>query len=139
MTAPDFIWLGSLRTSGGETFGICGVGRHEAGGTEFVRRDPAVLAELPEVKAEVRKALEGAAPWAKLGVAVMEGWPDGFGDIDGFQMQDMAEASGVLVAVPGGFNPEEHDDNGESEPGDPYFFIIKRPALISAEPKDATE
>jgi hypothetical protein len=84
------------------------------------------------VAAEVRKALEGAAPWAKLGVAVMEDWPDGIGDIDGFQMQDMAEASGVLVAVPGGFNPDEHDGNGESEPGDPWFFMIKHPALIPA-------
>lgn len=72
-------------------------------------------------------ALEKSTPWAKLGMAVMERWPDEFGDIDGVELQDMAEASGVLVAVPGGFDPDEHDGNGEAEPGDPWFFIVKRP------------
>lgn len=63
--------------------------------------------------------------WARLGMAVMQDWPEG-GDIDGFTLQDMAVKAGVLKAVPGGFDPENHIDvNGDAEAGDSWFTIIK--------------
>ena len=68
-------------------------------------------------------------PWAKLGMAVMQGWPEG-GDIDGFDLQVMAEKAGVLIAVDGGFDPAiHHDPMGDAEAGDDWFQIIKRPVL----------
>ena len=52
---------------------------------------------------------------------LMRGWPDD-GGIDGFNLQDMAEKHGLLRAVPGGFDPDVHDDMGWGlEPGDRWF------------------
>lgn len=59
MTAPDFIWAYNERQLG-YSFTAKGPQPHFAG-VEFVRRDPAVLAELPEVKALVAAAVMDAA------------------------------------------------------------------------------
>ena len=73
--------------------------------------------------------IEQLLPWAKLGMAVMQSWPEG-GDIEGFDLQVVAEKVGVLNAVDGGFNPAiHHDPNGDAEAGDDWFQIIKRPVL----------
>lgn len=70
--------------------------------------------------------IEDLKAWAKLGMAVMQDWPEG-GDIDGFCLQNMAVEAGVLKAVPGGFDPEEHIDvNCDAEAGDDWFTVIKR-------------
>lgn len=68
-------------------------------------------------------------PWAKVGMAVMQGWPE-TGDIEGFDLQVIAEKAGVLIAVDGGFDPAiHHDPMGDAEAGDDWFQIIKRPVL----------
>lgn len=84
-----------------------------------------------ETMQDITAERDALLPWAKLGHAVMEGWPE-LGDIDGFGLQDMAEAAGVLVAVPGGFDPEHHEDTigVDVEPGDPWFEIIRAPAAL---------
>lgn len=89
------------------------------------------LAEMVGAVAYVPQSeVDRLRAWAKLGMAVMGGWPDSFGDIDGFDLQDMAEKSGVLVRVPGGFNPNVHDWSDDVEPGDDWFTIIpKAPAM----------
>ena len=93
----------------------------------------AMIAERAALRAEVERLL----PWAKLGRAVMDGWPD-YGDLDGGQLQDLAEKAGVLVPVEGGYNPEIHGDadyNG-AEPGDEWFMMIPAPAALGD--KDAS-
>jgi hypothetical protein len=85
-----------------------------------------ILAHAP---ADDLAEVEALRKWAALGMAVMEGWPEG-GDLDGFQLQEMAEKAGVLYPVPGGFDPAVHTDQyGGAEPGDDWFMIIPRAAL----------
>ena len=49
MNAPDRIWATGGNKGGdwGSRNGLC----HTFGGTEYIRRDPGVLAALPEIKA----------------------------------------------------------------------------------------
>jgi hypothetical protein len=63
MTAPDFIWAWKEDQGDVWTGEWAPVGDKNAPyeAQEFVRRDPAVLAELPEVKTLVAVAVEGAA------------------------------------------------------------------------------
>ena len=59
--------------------------------------------------------------WEAFGKAVMENWP--LGDVDGFELQELAVKHSVISEVPGGFNPDIHqgcDDYG-AEPGDQWF------------------
>ena len=81
----------------------------------------------------IRAMVQRLRPWARLGVAVMEGWPDTLGNIDGFELQDMAVGAGVLRDVPGGFDPARHvDDLGVCpERGDPWLEIIRRPSAAA--------
>lgn len=73
--------------------------------------------------------IEQMLPWVKLGVAVMQDWPEVV-DIEGHWLQDVAEEAGVLIAVDGGFDPAiHHDPMGDAEAGDDWFQIIKRPVL----------
>jgi hypothetical protein len=59
MTAPDFIWAYNERQTG---YGFVAKGpQTHFQGVEYVRRAPAVLAELPEVKALIAAAVDGAA------------------------------------------------------------------------------
>lgn len=69
--------------------------------------------------------------YARLGAAVMEFWPEA-ADIDIGDLQDMAIKAGVLKAVPGGFDPEEHEDTCGygAEPGDEWFMRIPVPKAI---------
>ena len=78
------------------------------------------------------KERDALTPWAKLGVSVMENWPD-YGDIDGWELQDMAVKAGVLTEVEGGFDPEVHDDTQGvfPEPGDQWFIIRSTPATLA--------
>ena len=58
--------------------------------------------------------------WEACGKDIMSQWPHG--DIDGFDLQDIAEKHNVIVPIPGGYDPEKHgDDEWGAEPGDPYF------------------
>ena len=60
--APDFIWVTKPPTL--LAYGLAHVHKM-TNSTEFVRRDPAVLAELPEVKAMLAAAVERAAEIVK--------------------------------------------------------------------------
>lgn len=53
--------------------------------------------------------------------AIMEFWP--MGDVDGGDLQEIAIRCGIIAPVPGGFDPEEHEDEVGygAEPGDPWF------------------
>lgn len=85
----------------------------------------AAIARAEALEAERAKLL----PWARLGVAAMEGWPE-TGDIDGFMLQDMAVNCGVLKEIPGGYDPEQHFDSVGVGPerGDPWFEIVAVPS-----------
>lgn len=78
-----------------------------------------LAAEVQRLRAQV----ERLRPWAKLGEAIMEDWPEF--SLDAFDLQEVAVASGVLLPVPGGFDPAVHADLGYSlEPGDDYFTLV---------------
>lgn len=63
MTAPDFIWVDFFEEP---TSAWCGDAfSTDSGDVAYVRRDPAVLAELPEVKAMIAAAVERAAKIAE--------------------------------------------------------------------------
>lgn len=55
---------------------------------------------------------------------VMAVWP--WGDLDGFDLQDIALAHKLIIPAEGGYNPdlhgidEEYEDMG-GEPGDEYY------------------
>jgi hypothetical protein len=87
------------------------------------------IARIEALQAERDRLL----PWARLGAAVMEGWPE-YGDLDGWQLQDAAEKAGVLVEVPGGFDPEIHEDTVgiDVQPGDDWFMILNQPAVLAS-------
>lgn len=60
--------------------------------------------------------------------AIMEHWP--MSDVDGADLQELAVKFGIIAPIPGGFDPEEHDDEVGygAEPGDPWFqFTYGRP------------
>jgi len=39
----------------------------------------------------------------------MDYWPEG--DVDGLELQDLAEYYAVIVKVPGGYDPEKHGED----------------------------
>ena len=58
--------------------------------------------------------------WEAFGREIMEAWPEG--DVDGFELQEIAHKHRVLVKTK--FDPAKHgayDDYG-AEPGDPWFL-----------------
>jgi hypothetical protein len=60
--------------------------------------------------------------WEAFGRAVMENWP--YGDVDGGDLQDLAEQHGLIRRVPGGFDPDVHEDElGMADPGDSWFVL----------------
>ena len=88
-----------------------------------IERDAAV--EWAEAAEAERNAL---LPWAKLGVSCMADWPEAM-EIEGAELQARAVAAGVLVEVPGGYDPLKHFDSVGigPEPGDEWFEIIGAP------------
>lgn len=71
---------------------------------------------------EISKAdLDRLQKWEAFGQAITNGWPAT--DVDGFEMFEAALESGLVVEIPGGYNPEHHiDEYGISpEPGDPWY------------------
>lgn len=66
--------------------------------------------------------------WVGFGKAAMEVWPHG--DLDGFALQDLAEKHGLIRKIPGGFDPEKHEDvDGVCpEPGDDWYGRTYEPA-----------
>ena len=72
--------------------------------------------------------IEALRKWAELAELIMQPWPD-FIDLNGFDLQDFAIRCGVLVEVPGGYDPESHIDTVGVAPerGDPWLKIIRFP------------
>ncbi len=62
--------------------------------------------------------------WEGFGRAIMANHFEGC-DLDMMERQEIALKFGVIVPIPGGFDPEEHglDDEYGSEPGDPWFAL----------------
>lgn len=65
--------------------------------------------------------------WEAFGKAIwaMTGWPDqGLHDIDAGDAFDAAKEAGIIREIPGGFDPDQHFDNGwGAEKGDPWYEI----------------
>ncbi len=58
--------------------------------------------------------------WEAFGKAIMARWPHG--DVDGFDLQDLAEKHNVILLTPDGYDPEKHgDDEYGAEPEDQWF------------------
>lgn len=68
MSGPDRIWIDSRGAALGGNWGAEGGFCHLTGGTEYIRRDPATLAALPEVQALIAGAFDAAARlcWAQV-------------------------------------------------------------------------
>ena len=60
--------------------------------------------------------------WESFGKAIMSNWPHG--DVDGCELQDLAEQFNVIVPCEGGFDPNKHMDIDCvcPEKGDPWFL-----------------
>jgi hypothetical protein len=56
-------------------------------------------------------------------------WPD-CSDIDGADVQAMGVISGIMVEVPGGYDPTVHGESDCAEPGDSWF--VAHPGLKQA-------
>lgn len=82
---------------------------------DAIMQADALIAELEKDKNRI--------DWEGFGQAVMEAWPDG--DIDGFELQEIAERHGVISQVPGGYDPERDGEDAIDEygiePGDAWF------------------
>ena len=67
--------------------------------------------------------LKRQRPYALLGDAVSAGLFDGRHDIDYSELFDMAESTGVIIPVKGGFDPDKHVDfyGINPEKGDPWY------------------
>jgi len=53
------------------------------------------------------------------------------GSLDGGDVQDEAEKRGVIAAIEGGYNPEEHyDQSGYLEPGDKFYRQIPDVSVV---------
>lgn len=61
--------------------------------------------------------------WEGFSRAIMSNWPHG--DVDGGELQDLAEAYHLIEPVVGGFDPDRHFD-GDCicpEKGDPWYVL----------------
>jgi len=68
-----------------------------------------------------------APDWEGFGRAVMDEWQDHY-DIEASEKFDLAVRYGVLVKIPGGYDPETHVDNyGGAEKGEPWYQIAPEP------------
>jgi hypothetical protein len=65
--------------------------------------------------------------WEGFGRDLLDSWP--VGDIDGDDLFDLALKHRLVVSIPGGFNPEIHEDYEGigPDPGDPWFKYNFRP------------
>jgi hypothetical protein len=91
MTAPDFIWA--------EANGNWWLGGDIEGMPRYVRRDPAVLAELPEVQALLREEREKAVrEAAKVAEDRHQQWSDDSGvECDVTACKDIAVAIRAMI------------------------------------------
>jgi len=66
--------------------------------------------------------IEQEPDWQAFGMAIMQNWPAG--DVDGGELQDLAEKFNIILPCEGGFDPDRHsDDFGVCpEKGDPWYM-----------------
>ena len=75
--------------------------------------------------AELEALIEHMTPFAKMGNWATAEIFEHF-DLEAGEVFDAAKDFGILIPVPGGFNPEIHDhDYSCAEPGDPWFTLSK--------------
>lgn len=80
----------------------------------------------------LRKMVADLLPFADFGERMMDEWQENF-DVDACDRFDWAKSCGVLVAVPGGFDPEKHSPGDfDPDPGDDWVTIIPMPDAIAA-------
>lgn len=75
-------------------------------------------------QAKATKGFNQAPDWKGFSLAIMEEWQD-HGDIEASTKFDLAVRHRILRRIPGGYNPEEHEDAQGicPEPGDPWFEL----------------
>ena len=67
--------------------------------------------------------------WEKFGRLVIDKLFEGYMEIDCADVQEFGLKCGILHSVPGGFDPDLHDDRtGILEPGDSYLIITESPS-----------
>jgi hypothetical protein len=74
---------------------------------------------ISEVEA-LREALKTVRAYAKLGMMVSEEWPD-YAEIDGGDLFEMLEESGVIEKHPEPYDPDKHGTVEDCEPGDDFY------------------
>ncbi|MCP4108310.1 MAG: hypothetical protein GY749_22670 [Desulfobacteraceae bacterium] len=61
--------------------------------------------------------------WEKFGRSIMKMWPDG--GVDGFELQDLAIESSIILEAKNGYDPERHGHESATEydleKGDTYY------------------
>lgn len=77
---------------------------------------------------QLLKEIELMTPYTRLGEQIIDHWQeDCVADLDGFTIQELAEETGALYRVDGGYNPDVHEDiHGAAEKGDPWYMQAKR-------------
>lgn len=65
--------------------------------------------------------MDSAPDWEGFGRAMVEDWPTG--DIEGSFLFDMALKYGLIKEIPGGYDPDQHEDvyGISPEDGDPWY------------------
>jgi len=68
----------------------------------------------------------GLRDLARLGAHLVDHWAEGGGDIDGGDVWDWLKSTGVVEAVPGGFDSDKHEAGPHDVmDGDPWFETTK--------------
>ena len=67
------------------------------------------------------------ADWEDFGRRVLERFCEGDSEIDMIDVQEWGEATGVLMQIDGGFDPDRDVDvTGASERGDPFYQVAQK-------------
>lgn len=72
--------------------------------------------------ARLKRNAEALAPYARLGLAMSEFWPDSFGDINAFDLFEMLKESGVIVKQPEPYDPDKDGYIEDCKAGDDWYM-----------------
>jgi hypothetical protein len=129
--APELQRFSPYAVDGG--FDAYGQMEEDEFGDYYNREDADATIQSAQAKiAKLREELEVVLPFADFGDRMLESWEQHY-DVDASDRFDWAKASGVILPVPGGYDPEQHTDEfGASEPGDDWFNARPSPNILAA-------
>lgn len=104
--------------------------RKKGGRFELLPTTVGVLTQIDSMTAGMVRRERGPAPnttpdtgpdWEGFAKAITGDWPDD--DVDGADVFQCAVKHRLIIEVPGGFDPDKHDDDHGIGllPGDPFF------------------